>query len=171
MKKENFTIPIAGLKEKVYHFHYDLEDSFFDTVEQPLVEKSNISVDLTFDKTNEPFVLDFEISGTYEDECDRCATNIKIPITGDFRLFVELGSIDHEDKTEVIYLSRDDHEIKLFDHIYDFVNLSIPMVKRCESPEDLKLCDAKVESFMKKNNSVEESKSDPRWEALNKLKN
>ena len=170
MNKQDFRILIAGLKEKVYHFKYELDDSFFNTVEQPLIEQSSIVVDLSFDKTHEPYVLHFKVTGTFEGECDRCASTINIPINADYRLFVELGNIENDDETEVIYISREDHDIKLYDHIYDFVNLSIPMVKRCTSIADVKLCDEKVSSFMERINSSSEKTTDPRWEALKKLK-
>jgi len=170
MKEKEFNIPIAGLKDKVYHFEYELEDSFFDTVDEPLVIKPEIGVNLKFDKTNEPYVLDFEISGSYNGECDRCASKIDIPINGSFRLFVEFGEPEEKsDETEVMFISREEQEIRLYDHIHDYVLLSLPMVKRCESPEDIIRCDEIVEAFLS-NLADRNVESDPRWEALKKLK-
>ena len=170
LDKREFTVPIAGLKDKVYHFEYELEESFFETAEESLVDDPDIRVDLKFDKTNDPYVLDFEISGSYYGECDRCASRINIPVASNYRLFVEFGEhIEGTDETEVIYIDRDAHEIELYDHIHDYALLSIPMVKRCESEEDLKRCDEKVEQFLQKINTGTEE-TDPRWEALKKLK-
>ena len=170
MKRKEFNIPIAGLKDKIYLFEYELEASFFDTVDETLVKDPDIRVDLKFDKTHEPYVLDFEISGHFSGECDRCASEIRIPVEGSYRLFVEFGEhVEECDETEVMYISRDAHEIELHDHIYDFALLSIPMVKRCESPGDITRCDEKVEAFMS-NLADRNKESDPRWEALKKLK-
>ena len=170
MKKEEFRIPIAGLKEKIYHFEYELDYSFFDTVDEPLVTEPDIRVHLKFDKTHEPYVLDFSISGDYSGECDRCATKVRVPVLGEFRLFVEFGEhIEGYDETEVTYISREEHELRLYDHIYDFVQLSLPMAKRCESPEDKIRCNNIVESFFSNMVSRNED-SDPRWEALKQIK-
>lgn len=170
MKKRDFNIPLLGLKEKVYHFEYELDNTFFDTAEQPLIKEPNIKVNLTFDKTHEPYVLDFNVVGTYKGECDRCASNITIPIDENYRLFVEVANeFDNDDESEVIFITRDEQELRLYDHIYDYAHLSIPMVKRCESPADLKECDKRVETFMN-NLQAKNEESDPRWEALKNLK-
>jgi uncharacterized metal-binding protein YceD (DUF177 family) len=170
MKKEEFTIPIAGLKDKVYHFEYELEESFFDPANEPLVSAPVIRLHISFDKTNEPYVLHFHIEGDFGGECDRCGSPVRIPIEGTYRLFVEFGQPEtNSDETEVIYISRDDHEIRLYEHVRDFVYLSIPMVKRCSAPEDIARCNETVKAFLKQVPTVER-KTDPRWEALKKLK-
>lgn len=170
MKKAEFHIPLAGLKDKVYHFEYEFEASFFDADSEPSVKDPAIGLHIIFDKTNEPYVLDFNISGDYAGDCDRCGSGIRIPVEGAFRLFVEFGQpIEGADDSEVIYISRDDHELELDEHVYDFVYLSIPMVKRCSTPEELARCDKKVKAYLKESPSDEPS-GDPRWEALKKLK-
>lgn len=171
MKKRDFIIPFVGLKEEIHQFEFELDESFFDTADQSLVVAPEIVVNLQFDKTHEPYVLDFNITGSYEGECDRCAANIRIPVSGKFRLFVAFGNIENHDETEVVYISRESHDVDLTEHIHDFAFLSIPMVKRCETEADLALCDERVDSFMKKiNKPVEEKAIDPRWESLKKLK-
>jgi uncharacterized metal-binding protein YceD (DUF177 family) len=170
MKHREFNIPIAGLKDKVYQFEYELNDSFFDTATEPLVSEPDIQVHITFDKTKEPYVLDISISGTFMGECDRCASELRIPVEGDFRLYVKFGQAEETvDETEVVYISREDHEILLYEHLYDFAHLSIPMVKRCSTPADKTRCDEKIESYLTKA-PVQEDLKDPRWEALKKLK-
>lgn len=169
MNNRDFTIPLLGLKDKVYHFEYELENSFFDIAEQPLIQEPKIKVDLTFDKRHEPYILDFHISGTYKGDCDRCAANIIIPIDATHRLYVEIGNEEVRDETEVIFISRDEPDLKLYDHVYDFVHLSLPLVKRCESRADVKQCNQRVEAFMNLLKAKNEE-SDPRWEALKNLK-
>lgn len=171
MKNQDFIIPLSGLKDKVYHFEYELEASFFDAAEQPLVRKPEIEVTLQLDKSKEPYVLDFDISGTYEDECDRCGSLIRVPVEGHFRLYVEFGEpMEEVDETEVIYIARDAHDLDLYEHIYDFVHLSLPMVKRCSTPEEKRRCDEKTKAFLSNSDDLP-PEGDPRWEALKKLKN
>lgn len=170
MKKRDFVIPFVGLKHAVHHFEFELDESFFETADETYVKNPDIKVDLTFDKTHEPYVLDFKITGTFEGDCDRCAANIKIPVDSSFRIFLEFGNTENDDETEVIYLSREAHDIDLYEHIHDFAFLSIPMVKRCETEADLALCDERVDSFLKKINTPTEDNIDPRWASLKKLK-
>ena len=171
MNKRDFIIPFVGLKDEVHQFEFELDETFFDNAaNQVSVEAPEVKVDLQFDKTHEPYVLNFSVTGTYQDECDRCASQIRVPLYGRFRLFVEFGNIENEDETEVIYISREQHEIDLTEHIHDFVYLAIPMVKRCESEADLTNCNKKVEAFLDKVNQPQEETIDPRWESLKKLK-
>lgn len=171
MKKEEFVIPIAGLKEKVYHFEYEFEASFFETADEPLVSEPKIQLHIVFDKTHEPYVLDFEITGEFKGACDRCGSAIKVPVLGDHRLFVEFGEPSEEtlDDSELIYISRDDHQLELEAHVRDFAILSLPMVKRCSTPDEKVRCNKIVEGYIS-NMPVEEDLTDPRWEALKKLK-
>ena len=175
MKKQEFIVPIAGLKDKVYQFEYELEDSFFDTVNEPLVSDPQIEVNITFDKTNEPYVLDFNITGDFACECDRCATPIRVAVNSDHRLFVKFGqAAEHANETEVMYISREDHQIELDEVLFDFVYISIPMAKRCSTIADIAKCDKIVEAYLtqelsNKEKDVETS-SDLRWEALKNLK-
>lgn len=171
MKRDEFIIPIAGLKDKVYQFEYELEKTFFEAAENTVVRDPDIHIHLQFDKTKEPYVLDFSISGDVEAECDRCATDVRVNVNEDYRLFVEFGEAANpgEDNTEVIFIPREAHDIDLTNHIHDYVYLSIPLVKRCSEPEDVIKCDERISGYLAKNDSGTD-KNDPRWEALKKLK-
>ena len=167
MKQEQFVIPLAGLKEKVYYFEYELEESFFDA-EEPQVLKPEIRVDLKFDKTNDPYVLDFSIYGKFKGTCDKCAATIDIPIDGEYRLFVEIGDTENDDDTEVVFIPQDAFELRLYDHVHDFVYLSLPVIKSCDEPFNTPFCDKEVGEILEKSNPDKDS--DPRWEILKNLK-
>lgn len=172
MKKREFVIPFVGLKETNHEFKFELEASFFESLANQDITDPKIVVDLQFDKSHEPYVLVFKITGSYIDQCDRCARDVRIPVYGKFKLFLEIGNTENlRDETEVIYITRDTHDIDLYEHIRDFVLLSFPLVKRCESEADLKICDERVNEFLNKvNNTSEEQAIDPRWASLKKLK-
>lgn len=171
MDNREWKIPLAGLKEKVYYFEYELDQTFFDESAEPLMKDPKVHVHLSFDKRHEPYVLDFELSGDFEDLCDRCGATIRVPLLGDHRLYVEFGAAiegEENDQSEVVYLSREAHEIDLYDHVHDYVILSIPMIKHCRTGIEKERCDQKVRQYS--GNEKASPGNDPRWAALKNLK-
>jgi uncharacterized metal-binding protein YceD (DUF177 family) len=155
-KKENYTIPYVGLKNEKHTFHYQL------------------NVEVIFDKSITPYILDFEISGTIESECDRCASIIDVPFTSKNRVYVKFDTHADEivdEDLEILYLHPDDSQIDIETYLYDFTLLSIPYSKVCKDAGQK--CDPEVIKHLE--NSLQEQEKqentpDPRWEGLNKLK-
>lgn len=173
-KKENYTIPYVGLKNEKHIFHYHLDEEFFKTEEDSFLKDGKVDVEVTFDKSITPYLLDFVINGTIRSECDRCVSTIDVPIHSSNRVFVKFNhqSEEFEDENlEILYLNPDDPEIDLKIFLYDFTLLSIPYSKVCKDA-GLK-CDPEVTKHLDKieqEQQEQENKPDPRWEGLNKLK-
>ena len=173
-KKENYTIPYVGLKNEKHTFHYQLNEEFFKKDENSFLENGNAEVEVVFDKSILPYILDFEIKGTIQSECDRCNSTIEIPIHNEQRVYVKFDTHADEiddDNLEILYLHPNDAEIDLETYLYDFTLLSVPYSKICK---DAGLeCDSAVINLLEKSaeeQTKKESTPDPRWEGLNKLK-
>lgn len=169
----SYTIPHVGLKKEVHTFKYQLDEQFFKKVETSLIQKGNIDVTVTFDKSKTPYIIDFDLSGEVLAECDRCASDFMVPIEGNFRVYVkfDVGIEEAQDEDlEILFMNPDDPEIDLEPYLYDFVSLSIPYSKVCEDAGIQ--CDPEVIQLLSKEEEKEETetKPDPRWEGLNKLK-
>lgn len=177
-------IPFVGLKEGKHSFNFELDDTFFAKFDSSPIEKGNVQVNLVFDKHASFFDLHFEIDGTIITECDRCAEDFELDIFGDFDLYVKFNDPDNppkEEEAEVIWINRNDTHLDLAQTVYEFVVLSLPMTKNCGVPgPDNPKCKVTnlelLKSLIKSEDDIEneqketEKPTDPRWEALLKLK-
>lgn len=173
-KKETYTIPYVGLKREKHTFQFLLDEKFFKKDDQSLVQEGNVEATVVFDKSIEPYILDFEFKGTVKSECDRCASEINLPIHGTHRVFVKFdedADVLEDDNLEIMFIHPEDPELDLEVYLYDFALLSIPYYKVCKDAGQT--CDPEVIQHLEKGKEQkgkEEFKPDPRWEGLNKLK-
>lgn len=173
-KKETYTIPYVGLKKEKHTFQYQLDEKFFRKDEQSLIQEGKVDVTVTFDKSITPYILDFEFNGTVQSECDRCASEISLPIHGTHRVFVKFdedADVLNDENLEIMFIHPDDPEIDIEIYLYDFALLSIPYSKVCKDAGQT--CDPEVIKHLegaKEKKTKEETTPDPRWEGLNKLK-
>lgn len=180
----DFRIPFVGLKEGKHEFNFELNDRFFAAFESSPIEKGNVQINLTFDKHQSFFDLHFEIDGTITSVCDRCAEDFELDIFGDFDMYVKFNDPDNppkEEEAEVIWINRNDTHLDLAQTIYELVVLSLPITKNCGEPgpdnprckvTNLELLRSliKSEDQASDEESNNEKPTDPRWEALLKLK-
>jgi uncharacterized protein len=172
--EKTFSIPHIGLKKTVHELNYHLDQAFFNKHENALISGADINVKVLFDKSSTPYILDFYISGTFETECDKCAADVRISLSGEYRVFVKFDAeaeIPVDENLEILFLSREEPEINIEPYLYDFVCLSLPYTKICDDPGNTPYCDMEVVALLDRINEQEEEKTtDPRWEGLNKLK-
>ncbi|MCO5247698.1 MAG: DUF177 domain-containing protein [Chitinophagales bacterium] len=170
---EKYTIPYVGLKNGKHFFNYHLNEEFFKLNEDPMIQKGDVDVKVVFDKSNTPYILDFELHGVIHTECDRCISEIDLPIQSTHRIYVKFDKDADElvdEDLEIIFIKPDEPEIDITEYLYDFALLSVPYSKHCEDVG--KSCDPNVIKYL--NTSLEDKiideTIDPRWEKLNKLK-
>lgn len=168
---QEFKIPFVGMKKQLYQFEYLIDDKFFANFPDSDIEKCTIEVKLDFDKRENFFLLTFYIDGTIEVPCDRCTEPFNQDIFGDYEVAIKFGEADElGDKDEdVVYISRNDDFIDVSTLIYEFIILSIPL--RCAHPENEEGESACNQEIISKLNKEKETRVDPRWAALEKLKN
>ena len=170
-----YKIAHQGLKKQKHRFHYNLDDSFFKDLEYSQIQGAAITAAVDFDNTQEPYIIDIEIDGHCMSDCDKCAAIIPLKIRGDFRLYIKFtgqDSVVDADEMDIIFISRDEPVIDMTQYLYEFVQLSMPIARTCEKPFETDLCDMEVGRILRNQNSetTQENIIDPRWSALNKLK-
>lgn len=168
---QEYQIPFVGLKLGIHHFNFELDDSFFAHFESSLVTRGKVFVDLSFDKKDRLFVLNFDISGSILTDCDRCGQPFDLPIHGNYTLYVKVGDNREEDKDneDVIWVSENESMLDLSEVIYEFVHLSVPMQRvHPLNREGVPGCDPEIIKLLS-NEAAEEEKKDPRWDILNNL--
>ncbi len=171
---KQFSVPFTGLKLGTHEFEYELDGRFFDAFEYSLIKEGNLKVSMELEKQETMLILRFKVMGTVNLDCDKCLAAFPLPINLYERQIVkfeddELGSDDEE----IISLSRKETAIDISGILYEMINVAVPYIKNCDQAG--KECDQemikRLEELSIENQQEENAQSsDPRWEALNKLK-
>lgn len=174
-KNSIYKIPIVALKNKVHHFEYKIDGTFFNDFENSVVtdlknEDSNIEIKVSLEKRDRVIVLLFAIDGNINLVCDRCLDHYKQEVFGDYKLIIQFGgeiNQDNDDDDDIILIPANSDFIDVSKPIYDYILLSIP-IQHIHS--NLDKCNKEMISFLNKEKEKKQE-IDPRWEILNKLKN
>ncbi len=169
-----YAIPFSGLKTGTHRFNFLIEHPFFEAMEFSPIKEGRIWVNIDLTKHETMMVFEFNIKGTVHTNCDRCLEDFDFPVEGQQRLIVKFGDSAFEETDEVVVIQRGEYEFNVAQFIYEFVMLLIPI--RVAHPEDEDGnfdCDPDALDLLDSNSgfSSEEAPTDPRWEALKKLKN
>ncbi len=170
-----YDINFAGLSVGEHVYSYAIGDDFFELFQESPITKGNGKVQLLFDKQTGHFELSFRLEGHVEIECDRCTANINYPIFNNFKLYIKFHGEDEvtEDTDEVIYIPRTDASINVAQYIYEYIILSVPMVKNCDYLEEqYKNCNQEVLKLLNREPEAENKPiaDDDRWSALKNIK-
>jgi len=173
-KLKHYRIPFVGLKNGIHEFYYNIDENFFSLFENSEIKNGQIEVDLTFDKHDSFFILDYSIGGTVETNCDRCSERFSLEILDKYRVYVkfdgEVARSKDDRQDDIIYISPFDTHLDVSQLIYEFTNLSIPIQKICSDKKTGSPgCNKKVIKILEQNTSTNKD-TDPRWAALKKFK-
>lgn len=168
-KFRNYDIEFSGLKNGKHEFSFEIDKKFFQLfdTEQEFTEPK-IVADILMDKHTSFLELSIKTSGTVNLVCDISNENFDHPIEHEIEVLVNFGEEYDDSNIDVITIPKMDHAFNTAQLIYEDVMLSIPMKKVSPnlSEEDLEI----LEKFSPQEDIEEEPVSDPRWEALKKLK-
>jgi uncharacterized protein len=165
---KEFNIPITGLKEGNYEYKLDIKSEFFTYFENTLVDGGEVKVKILMEKLNNIIILNFEIKGSIQTTCDRCADPLKTKVIGSEKIFVKYGTEAEELAENVLVISHDANEIELAQTIYEMIVLAKPSKNVHAKSAD---CNQQVIKKLKEYEIKNSESIDPRWAALNKLKN
>jgi len=169
-----YTIGIYGLEDKPYEFDYELGPAFFAELAQDLIEKGEFQVHLRLEKSSTMIQLWFDIKGKAELTCDRSLELFDEPVDAHNRMILKFGDHDEELTEEISVINRNTTQINVAGYIYEFIALALPMKKLHpdlrKPEEDEEETETLIYSSEKRDDSGNTEKTDPRWEALKKLK-
>ena len=173
---QEYRIPFKGLKLGKHDFSFEVGEAFFNEFEYSLVKSGNLIVDLELDKQETMLILLFAIKGDINLNCDVCLAAFPSAIDIQERQIVKFtGDENLEDDTaEIVMLSRNESEIDVSSLIYEYINLAVPYISRCEDTGNTQWCDKemirKLEELSGGKEEENNSTDDPRWEALKNIK-
>ncbi len=155
-----------------------LDELFFNIEEQTEVRHADVNVTMNVTRKSEnTFRLEIACDGTVTIPCDRCLDNLDLPVETDYCLNVEQLGTELDDSNDgLLIVPSDWRELDAAPIVRDTVLLALPMT-RCHENEDdcnadmLELLDShRAEAVPNDDDVSETTGTDPRWEALKKLK-
>lgn len=168
----NYSIPFTGLKLGKHQFEFVVTDAFFSEFEYSLVKKANLKCQVDLDKQETMLILNFQITGTIDTNCDRCLAQYPLPVDIKEQQIAKFSEEEIDEDEEIINLSKNDHEINIAGLIYEYINVALPFTSVCDDEGNTPYCDKEMlESLNKLSaNTEQDETTDPRWEALKKFK-
>ena len=174
MKSLNqYSIPFTGLKIGHHQFNFEIDGQFFDAFEYSLVKNGLLEVILLMEKQETMLVLDFQITGTIQLNCDRCLSDYSHPFSTKDRLIAKFSNTeDLNDTEEVMVLTKNDTEVDVSAFIYEMITLAAPYVNVCEAPGETSSCDLEMIAKLKELAAEQEESDDedPRWDILKNIR-
>lgn len=147
--KDEFIIPLNGLKPGRTSFSWHVGKEFFRRFENTEIIDADIVADVVAEKSGSYLGVDCSLSGTLTVPCDRCMEDVVLPVDAKALLSVKFGAelvsdeeITVTDEREIVYLPEDEADMDLSQTVYDYACLSLPMQRVHEegkcNPEALK---------------------------------
>ena len=178
---EDYKIRFSSLKDGIHDFNYKVGKEFFEHIEYSEIKNAELDVNVSMEKSSTMMILNFDITGKVEVMCDRCTDDFFLDVKTNDELIYKFGDEDmNDDKVIIVY--PNEIEIDITHPIYEFTMLSLPnrrlhkegecnanMLKEMDSY--LLVSDENSEQINDKSENEIEQEIDPRWSALNKLKN
>ncbi len=167
---QQFSIPIRGLKLGVHQFDFQVDRFFFEQFEASLIKEGDFQVQMDLDKRSDMLVLVFDINGTVKTDCDRCLEKINLPIDATHQLLVKFAEEASED-ADIVYINLTESSLNVAKYIYDFINLSLPLIKTyaCEE-DDNAPCNEEMLKYLNPKSTETPNDTNPIWDALKDLK-
>jgi len=166
--RKEFEINIFNLSNKRHEFDFEISDSFFEEFDYSSLNKGKGTCHLNLIKSETMITLEFVIEVSVELICDRTLESFYFPIAIEEDLIIKFGDSDYMLSEDVLVIRNDSPSINVMDYIYEFISLAVPMKKLHPSIKDEVAPDLIYSSNIEE--EVGEKSTDPRWEALKKLK-
>ena len=167
MKRINeYIIPIQGLADGKHEFDLRTDGHLLNYFSDSSSYISNINVNINLLKKNNMYDIRFLLNGETLLECDRCLDKYDQKIDNEFNIIIK-----HSDKAgehvegdiELRFVGHDCSQVNFAKDIYEYILLSLPAKKLCNS----KNCSRFLDEFC---SDTTKSEKDPRWEKLSKFK-
>jgi uncharacterized protein len=169
---KTYSIPFTGLKLGKHDFDYEVGNAFFDEFEYSLVKKANLVCKVELEKQETMLILNFDIKGTINLTCDKCLAEYPQPVDIKEQQIARFSGESVDEDEEIITLTKNDHEIDIAGLIYEYVNVAAPFIAVCSDEGKTPYCDKEMLDRLNalQQGGDENTKTDPRWDALKKIK-
>lgn len=165
-----YIIQIDNIDSNVRTYNLHADDAFYTSHNDDIIKGGNVDVKVSICKKAGAVMLDIELSGTVRVVCDKCLDEFDRDIEIADTLVANYGDETNFDTgEETITLERDVKELDVSQLIYEYSHYALPIANYHPEDEDgNSMCNK--EMLERLNDYKPENAIDPRWEALQKLK-
>lgn len=168
--RKDFIIHFTGLSIGNHQFEFEVDDTFFESYEYSELHHGKVRVDVDLEKQERMLLFSFQIEGSVEVTCDRCGEEFMLPLSGTEQLIVKFGNEYAEENADIITIPATDYKFDLSPFLYEYLHLMLP--SRILHPDDENgntSCNPEVLKRLEQ--LAPHPSTDPRWDALSRLKN
>ena len=173
MKKREFSIPFSGLKQGKHQFEYVVNNEFFESFEYLDFNDASLKLSVVLNKTSTMLEFELVVNGTVNIACDISSEPYDQAISCHLELVVKFGDEFNDENDEILIIPHGEHQVNIAQYVYEMIVLAVPQ-KRIHpgvldgtlDSEALK----RLEELQPKEREENSEDTDPRWDALKKLK-
>lgn len=178
-----YDIDIYKLNSGTHSFQFDLNEQFFEAFDLGLFKKGKGTVEVTLDKSDAMITATYRLNGHVELTCDRSLELFEHPFDVEYKMLYKFGEEEQELDDDITIITNKTQSINVAHPVYDYIGLTIPIKKlhpdyreadENEDEEEGKLIytsqSSPTEEVSNEEEDSETSDTDPRWNALKKLK-
>lgn len=165
-----YNIDIFRLSNKLHQYEYDIDNTFFQALDQDLVESGRIKAWVNLDKNDRFIAVDFKLKGTVRLVCDRSLDAFDHPIEESHKVIFKYGDREQELSEDMVMITAQTQHINVGQFLFEFIGLSLPMKKLHPRYQD---DDMEYNPVIYSSSMEEEANdldTDPRWNELKRLK-
>lgn len=166
----DFVIPIVGLKLGEHNYQFKVDREFFKEFDYTDIQEGCLLVDLILKKRSNHMELIFHANGSVNCLCDRCGSDLKLPIDHQEIRIVKFSHEDYDNMDDILVIGREEHEINVSHIVYETVFLGLPIRKFHDHETNGQMCDKDV---IERLNEYKKNRAntgvDDRWSVLKKL--
>ena len=177
---KGFVINLFALEHESYEYDYNIDDNFFGDFEDSLIEKGDFDVKIKLEKRISMISIDFDIKGIASFECHKTLKPFEEPFDVQQRIVFKLGDHFEELSDEMYTIPENMDELDLSTYIYEVLVVRTPfrlihpdLREEDEENDEEELIYSSLGSsdLGEEEEEQNEGNIDPRWQALNSLKN
>lgn len=163
---DHFSIPYKGMGIGTHQVNFKVDSRFFKEFEDSHIDNGDFKVNVELDKRHDHSILIFNIDGNTNANCDRCLSQIHLPLQGSFKLHVKHGE-KVESNDEIMFIHPETSILNLAQVVYEFILLSMPIIKvyDCDQEENPP-CNFEVLDKMNENVNTDEVDQTNVWDSL-----
>ncbi|WP_262247597.1 YceD family protein [Parapedobacter soli] len=172
---KQYRIPFTGLSLGAHDFEFNIDKAFFDCYDYSIVKDGSLRAGVELLKQENMMIAQFHITGTIMLTCDVCLSSFPANTDITERLIVKFTDEGVAESTEeIVVLAKHEHELDIAGLLYEYINVAVPHYIKCSEQGSNITCDeavlAKLNDLSPSPQGGEEKQTDPRWDALKKIK-
>lgn len=173
---EQFDIDLEGMTGDTLHREYVLTDSFFESIDSPVLDKGNVTARVDVRRVSHDFELTIDCDGVAVVPCDRCLDDVPVSIHTHEVLLAKLGDGDGDDDG-IIWVDSPDGVLNVAWHLFESIALALPCKRVHPDGQCNEEMAARLHGYEAGGDGGGDGEgtgrkgTDPRWDALKELLN